>query len=38
MSVDMFKLTQDDFLPCVESIVSASDFMDMTDGAQIVFI
>ncbi len=38
MSVDMFGLSQDDFLPCVESIVTASDFMDMTDGAQIVFI
>ncbi len=38
MSVDMFKLKQEDFLPCVESIVTAGDFMDMTDGAQIVFI
>jgi peroxiredoxin family protein len=38
MSVDMFKLKQDDFLPCVDSIVSASDFMDMTEGAQIIFI
>ncbi|MBI5952751.1 MAG: DsrE/DsrF/DrsH-like family protein [Chloroflexi bacterium] len=38
MSVDMFKLKQEDFLPCVESIVTAGDFMDMTDGAQVVFI
>ncbi len=38
MSVDMFGLTQDDFLPCVEKIVTAGDFMDMTDGAQIIFI
>jgi len=38
MSVDMFQLTKDDFLPCVESIVSAADFMDMTNGAQIIFI
>jgi peroxiredoxin family protein len=38
MSVDMFKLKQEDFLPCVESIVTAGDFMDMTEGAQIVFI
>jgi peroxiredoxin family protein len=38
MSVDMFKLKEDDFLPCVESIVTAGDFMDMTEGAQIVFI
>lgn len=38
MSVDMFGLTQDDFLPCVEKIVTAGDFMDMTDDAQIIFI
>ena len=38
MSVDMFTLTKEDFLPCVKDIVSASDFMDMTDGAQIIFI
>jgi len=34
----MFKLSKDDFLPCVEDIVTAGDFMDMTDGAQIIFI
>ena len=38
MSVDMFKLKKEDFLPCVKDIVTASDFMDMTEGAQIVFI
>ena len=38
MTVDMFGLTEDDFLPCVERVVSASDFMDMTEGAQIIFI
>ena len=38
MSVDMFKLSKDDFLPCVEDIVTAGDFLDMTDGAQIIFI
>ncbi|PWH12351.1 MAG: hypothetical protein DDG60_13780 [Anaerolineae bacterium] len=38
MSVDMFGLKQDDFLPCVEKIVTAGDFMDMTEGAQIIFI
>lgn len=38
MSVDMFGLTKDDFLPCVQDIVTAGDFMDMTDGAQILFI
>ena len=38
MTVDMFGLSEDDFLPCVERVVSASDFMDMTEGAQIIFI
>jgi len=38
MSVDMFKLKKEDFLPCVKDIVTAGDFMDMTDGAQIIFI
>lgn len=38
MSVDMFGLSKEDFLPCVESIVTAGDFMDMTEGAQIIFI
>ena len=38
MSVDMFGLKKEDFLPCVEDIVTAGDFMDMTEGAQILFI
>ncbi len=38
MSVDMFGLQQSDFIEGVDSIVTAGDFMDMTDGAQIVFI
>jgi peroxiredoxin family protein len=38
MTVDMMKLKMDDFLPGVDSIVTAGDFMDMTEGAQIVFI
>jgi len=38
MSVDMFDLEMDDFVDGVIDIVTASDFMDMTDGAQIVFI
>jgi roadblock/LC7 domain-containing protein len=32
------KLKEDDFLPCVESIVTAGDFKDMTEGAQTIFI
>jgi len=38
MSVDMFDYTMDDFVDGVQSIVTAGDFMDMTEGAQIVFI
>jgi peroxiredoxin family protein len=38
MSGDMMDLKMDDFVDGVDSIVTASDFMDMTDGAQIVFI
>jgi peroxiredoxin family protein len=38
MSADMFDLEMDDFVDGVIDIVTAGDFMDMTDGAQIVFI
>jgi peroxiredoxin family protein len=38
MSVDMFELKMEDFVPGVQSIVTAGDFMDMTEGAQIIFI
>jgi peroxiredoxin family protein len=38
MSVDMFGLKKEDFIDGVQDIVTAGDFMDMTEGAQIVFI
>ena len=38
MSVDMFGLKKEDFVDGVIDIVTASDFMDMTEGAQIIFI
>jgi len=38
MSVDMMGLSMDDFVEGVDSIVTAADFMDMTEGAQIIFI
>ena len=38
MSVDMMGLGMDDFVDGVEAIVTASDFMGMTEGAQIIFI
>lgn len=38
MTVDMMGLTKDDFIDGVLDIVTASDFIDMTEGAQIIFI
>ena len=38
MTVDMFNLKREDFLDEVDDVVTAGDFMDMTEGAQIVFI
>ncbi len=38
MTVDMMGLTKDDFIEGVQDIVTASEFIDMTEGAQIVFI
>jgi peroxiredoxin family protein len=38
MSVDMMDLKMEDFIDGVEAIVTAADFMDMTEGAQIIFI
>jgi peroxiredoxin family protein len=38
MSADMMGLGMDDFVDGVKDIVTASDFMDLTEGAQLVFI
>ncbi|GAA1915249.1 DsrE/DsrF/DrsH-like family protein [Nocardioides marmoribigeumensis] len=38
MSADMMKLHEEDLYEGVEGIISASDFMELTDGAQILFI
>ncbi len=38
MSVDMFGLKKEDFIPGVEAIVTVSDFIEMTEGAQVIFI
>ncbi|MEN4042985.1 MAG: DsrE/DsrF/DrsH-like family protein [Anaerolineaceae bacterium] len=38
MSVDMMGLHKEDFVDGVIDIVTAGDFMDMTEGAQIIFI
>jgi peroxiredoxin family protein len=34
----MFDLTKDDFVDGVIDIVTAGDFMDMTEGSQVIFI
>ncbi len=38
MTVDMYGLKKEDFIDGVIDIVTASDFIEMTDGAQIIFI
>ena len=36
-TVDMFKLKKEDLVPQVEGVLSAMDFFDKTEGAQILF-
>ena len=38
MSADMNKLTQDDLYEGVEGIISATDFIELSEGAQTIFI
>ncbi|HRW17471.1 MAG TPA: DsrE/DsrF/DrsH-like family protein [Dermatophilaceae bacterium] len=38
MSADMMKLEQEDLYEGVEGIISATDFIELTDGAQLLFI
>jgi predicted peroxiredoxin len=38
MSADMNHLVAEDLYDEVEGIISASDFIEMTDGAQLLFI
>jgi peroxiredoxin family protein len=38
MSADMNHLTEDDLYDGVEAIINASDFIEMTEGAQLLFI
>jgi len=38
MTVDLFNLKKEDFIDGVKDIVTAGEFMDMTEGAQLVFI
>jgi len=38
MSVDMMKLTKDDFVPEVDDIINVSAFLDLSRDGQIVFV
>ena len=38
MSADMMKLHEEDLYDGVEGIISATDFIELTDGAQLLFI
>jgi peroxiredoxin family protein len=38
MSADMMHLTEDDLYDRVEGIISAADFMELSEGAQLLFI
>ncbi len=38
MTVDMFGIKDEDFIEQVDDVVTAGDFMDITEGAQVVFI
>ena len=38
LSADMMKLHEEDLIEEVEGIISASDFIEITDGAQLLFI
>lgn len=38
LAMDMFKLEKDDLLPQVKEVISAMDFIDLTEGAQIILV
>jgi peroxiredoxin family protein len=38
MSADMMKLDENDLYDAVEGIINAADFIEMTEGAQLLFI
>ena len=38
LAMDMFKLQRDDLVPQVADVITAMDFIDKTEGAQIIFI
>lgn len=38
MAMDMFGLTQDDLVPEVKDVITAMDFMEKSEGAQVIFV
>jgi predicted peroxiredoxin len=38
MTADMMKLTEDDLFEEVEGIVGAMEFLEIADGAQVIFV
>ena len=38
MAMEMFKLERENLLPQVKDVITAMDFIDLTDGAQVVFV
>jgi peroxiredoxin family protein len=38
MTCDLYNLTKDSFIEGVQSVLTASEFIDLTEGAQIIFI
>ena len=38
MSVDMMGLDEDDLMEEVEDIINVNDFIELSDGAQIIFV
>lgn len=38
LAMDMFKLKKEDLIPQVKSVISAMDFMDKSEGAQVIFV
>jgi peroxiredoxin family protein len=38
MSADMMDLTEEDLFDEVQGIINAADFMDLSEGAQVLFV
>jgi len=37
MSVDMMALTEEDMIPEIEGVISATDFIELSEGGQVIF-